>query len=298
MLINKLLNVEDYKAVLRENGIPDDPIELTMLRSRVEWEREVAPSGPSNREMLELAHAELNNKTIRNLLFKNKQGSLVNTSLTTAADKLSLQVEASRIISRKLAIFDVLSLYLRARALSMPRIFLAEAISSFSLAIRGRFFRVLASEYCPSNPEKLFPIPHIDLQNTYLPDQSFDVLISSDVIEHMPDPDKSFHEAYRILSDNGMYIFSIPFVPSRDASLLRARINESGEVEHLTKPEYHGDQLNPDKGILAFHTFGWDVIKRLSACGFRDSCMCYISNYKSGIVGRHYAGCILFCALR
>lgn len=42
-------------------------------------------------------------------------------------------------------------------------------------------------------------------------DNEFDTLILSDVLEHIPKPEKLWKEMYRILSKNGMLILNVPF---------------------------------------------------------------------------------------
>src|SRR3989338_5320547 len=39
---------------------------------------------------------------------------------------------------------------------------------------------------------------------------AFDIVISSDVIEHVSNPEAVFHEAYRVLKAGGLLIFNIP----------------------------------------------------------------------------------------
>lgn len=34
------------------------------------------------------------------------------------------------------------------------------------------------------------------------------------------------------------------------------------------EPEYHGDPVNPDGGILCFYHFGWQILVDLAAAGF------------------------------
>jgi SAM-dependent methyltransferase len=90
-----------------------------------------------------------------------------------------------------------------------------------------------------------------DITQLTFADESLDLIVSSDVLEHVPDLGAAFRESARVLRSGGMHLFT---VPTRVKTLQRARL-EAGEVRHLIEPpEYHADPLN-SAGILAF----WDV---------------------------------------
>jgi SAM-dependent methyltransferase len=94
-----------------------------------------------------------------------------------------------------------------------------------------------------------------DVTRTTFPDKSFDLIISSDVLEHVPNVEGAFAEFHRVLKPGGICIFT---VPPNEKTIRRALLGGDGSVRHLTEPEYHSDPLNPD-GILAFWSFGADM---------------------------------------
>lgn len=102
-----------------------------------------------------------------------------------------------------------------------------------------------------------------DVQATSFPSDHFDLIISEDVLEHVPDPAKAFAEIRRVLKPGGKHIFTIPVDWTASSSLQRAIVTKEG-VHHLMEPEIHGDPFRPE-GILAFYTFGNDVVERF--CG-------------------------------
>jgi SAM-dependent methyltransferase len=104
-------------------------------------------------------------------------------------------------------------------------------------------------------------------------DNTFDVLITSDVLEHVADLDKAISEIYRVLKPNGLHIFTIPVNYCLDKSIERARI-EDGSLVNLAKPVMHGDSIR-ENGILAFRDFGKDVLDFLT----RDSFLCEEQKY-------------------
>jgi hypothetical protein len=108
------------------------------------------------------------------------------------------------------------------------------------------------------------------------PDQSFDALVSLDVLEHIPDYEQAFRECARVLKDGGKMMWSVPFIPSSPSNFVRAKI-ERGEIVHIQPPEYHGDPLSGNE-ILCFQHFGWEMFDQMRAAGFRDSyALCYHS---------------------
>jgi len=85
-------------------------------------------------------------------------------------------------------------------------------------------------------------------------DKSLDVIVSSDVLEHVPDPAAAFRESARVLRPGGTHLFT---VPPRRQTLRRARV-ESGRVVILVEPpEYHWDPLD-SAGILVYWDYGAD----------------------------------------
>lgn len=86
------------------------------------------------------------------------------------------------------------------------------------------------------------------------PTESIDVIVSSDVLEHVPDAHAAFRESARVLKPGGIHLFT---VPPTNSTRPRAVV-ENGGIRHLTTPEYHRDPLDP-RGILAFWDFGPDI---------------------------------------
>jgi SAM-dependent methyltransferase len=89
---------------------------------------------------------------------------------------------------------------------------------------------------------------------------SLDLIVSSDVLEHVPKLEAAFKETARVLRPGGVHLFT---VPPRGETKRRAEV-VNGEVKHLEPPEYHLDPLCP-QGILAFWDIGPDLPKILSS---------------------------------
>lgn len=93
-----------------------------------------------------------------------------------------------------------------------------------------------------------------DITKLSFSDNSIDLIISSDVLEHVPDFLAAMKESARVLVRGGVHLFT---VPTAGKTIKRAELNE-GMIKHLLPPEYHSDPLNPE-GILAFWNFGFDL---------------------------------------
>jgi SAM-dependent methyltransferase len=97
-------------------------------------------------------------------------------------------------------------------------------------------------------------------------DNSFDVLINSDVLEHVSDLNMALSEVKRVLKPGGFHVFTIPVDYELPVTIERAKIID-GKVEHLLEPVMHGDTIRGE-GILAFRDFGPDVLEYMSREGF------------------------------
>jgi hypothetical protein len=65
-----------------------------------------------------------------------------------------------------------------------------------------------------------------------------------------------------------VYAFSIPFYFNLEHDRVRAVLRADGAVEHLEEPQYHGDPVRPDEGILVYRDFAEsDMRARFAAVG-------------------------------
>ncbi|MEX8548377.1 MAG: class I SAM-dependent methyltransferase [Mucilaginibacter sp.] len=120
---------------------------------------------------------------------------------------------------------------------------------------------LITSTYRPGD------VLHQDLTKLTFPDNSFDLCMSFEDIEHIPDYETAIKELYRVTKPGGHVLLSTPIIFENDKTIVRATINEKGEIAHLLPPDYHGDPLLL-KGILCYYHFGWDLLDSFRDAGF------------------------------
>ena len=123
---------------------------------------------------------------------------------------------------------------------------------------------------CDPRGAEVDGIRHEDALALTFDDASFDVVVSNDVFEHVPDIDRALAECARVLRPGGRLLFSIPFNAARDETVQRARMRPDGEVEELLPPEYHGNPIG-DGRSLVYYDYGWDILDRLRRAGFAEA---------------------------
>lgn len=136
-------------------------------------------------------------------------------------------------------------------------------------------------------------IRHEDIENLSFSDGEFDLIVSNDVFEHVPNPAKAFAECARVLKQGGIMLATIPFHSDKNDSIVRAMIN-SDKLEHLLPPVYHGNPISAD-GSLVFTDFGWDMLNDIRLAGFSDVA---VAIYASETLGHLGGGQIVFEAKR
>ena len=134
--------------------------------------------------------------------------------------------------------------------------------------LRRRFARVTVSELWDGVAPGDFHrgVQCQDVQRLTHPDGAFDLVTSTEVFEHVPDDRRAFAEVHRVLRPGGLLVFTVPLMDA-GATLERAEIRY-GRIVHLVTPEYHGDRLRGRCSVLAFRTYGPDIVDRLRAAGF------------------------------
>jgi SAM-dependent methyltransferase len=158
----------------------------------------------------------------------------------------------------------------------LSRFGLTRETAVYELSSRGalcrylhhRFSRVTVSELWDDVAPGSFRrgVQCQDVQRLTHRDGTFDLVTSTEVFEHVPDDRRAFAEVRRVLRPGGLLVFTVPLMDA-GPTLERAELRY-GRIVHLVTPEYHGDRLRGRRGVLAFRTYGPDIVDRLRAAGF------------------------------
>ena len=163
--------------------------------------------------------------------------------------------------------------------------YITEQVTPFYNHLAKRQQNLIGSEYLgasvPRGESDTRGIRNEDLTCLSFPDDSFDVVLSFDCLEHMPDFTGSLREMGRVLRPDGRMMWTVPFRRDLEANLIRASLGPDGSVIHHHPPEYHGDPINKE-GCLCFTHFGWEMFDQARAAGFRDA---YAVAYWSDVFG-------------
>jgi Methyltransferase domain len=95
-----------------------------------------------------------------------------------------------------------------------------------------------------------------NLEKMTFTDDSFDLMISQDVFEHVMNPADAFKEINRILKPGGAHIFTMPWYPKLKQTIQRARQIDNGEIEYLEEAIYHGNPIDSNGSLV---TFDWGI---------------------------------------
>jgi SAM-dependent methyltransferase len=200
------------------------------------------------------------------------------------------------ISSRVRAVMRCIEMFNDEQGLHSPRIYAAEGLTHFALRLRGLYPRFVGSEYTtdPQRKTWMYPIPCEDLQQLSMPSNSFDIVSTNEVLEHVPSIDRALGEIFRVLRPGGWHFGTVPFFFFNETGQRRAMLDQSGKLLHLMEPEFHGDPMN-DGGALVFEIPGWDIVDRARNAGFSDAFMRFMISTSHGILSEHIGGILVFC---
>jgi SAM-dependent methyltransferase len=177
----------------------------------------------------------------------------------------------------------------------------APSLAELPRRVPGRRLAVYDTQLPFDNGGSAYPIPHIlgekawlDLRvSTFRPDAplgrrigpratnqnlerlrfrdaSFDIVVTSDVMEHVRLAQAAHREIRRVLRPGGIYLFTVPHFRDRQ-TLTRVQVVDPEDPSQdvaLTEPEYHQDANSPEGRALSYRSFGTDLDDELRGLGF------------------------------
>lgn len=124
-----------------------------------------------------------------------------------------------------------------------------------------------ASDYQPgAEPGALVEgVRSEDLTRLTYPDESFDLVLTSETLEHVPDLDGALAEIRRVLRPGGRHVFTVPVLPGTARTFARAVVEPDGRITDLAPRICHP---GGDWGYPVFTELGTDLPDRLRLAGF------------------------------
>jgi SAM-dependent methyltransferase len=124
---------------------------------------------------------------------------------------------------------------------------------------------------CHMPGHRLVSFPDVDMRQLPFPPASFDLVVHSDTLEHVADPDKGLEECRRVLDIQGVLVFTVPVI-----------INRLSRSRATLPPSFHGNPASPEPGMLVHTEFGADVWTFVTRAGF-SSCELLPFRFPAGL---------------
>lgn len=119
----------------------------------------------------------------------------------------------------------------------------AGAVSVLGVDLDTRSIRYARRRYC--RPGLEFRVA--DIEGLDLPEGSFDVIVSSNVLEHLARPERFLSSAKGLLSEDGRLLIALP------------PITWPGALDWHRGIHYHRSNLTVDEWLALFRESGWSV---------------------------------------
>jgi SAM-dependent methyltransferase len=119
-----------------------------------------------------------------------------------------------------------------------------------------------------------------DLEALTFEDESFDMVITQDVFEHVLRPAKAFAEIARTLKPTGAHVYTVPYFRGK-RTVVRAKPSGNRGVTHLLAPDYHGNPID-ETGSLVITEWGDELCDFIfRSCGMTTT----ILNFQDSTLG-------------
>jgi SAM-dependent methyltransferase len=116
-----------------------------------------------------------------------------------------------------------------------------------------------------------------------LEDGSIDILVTSDVFEHVIDTEAAMSEVARVLAPGGVHIWTTPQYQNLERSRPRVRRGPDG-LEYLLPAEFHGDSVN-EQGVIVSYDGGRDLPEIVKAASGMSTAAYRIESAEHGLLG-------------
>ncbi|GBF80698.1 class I SAM-dependent methyltransferase [Aphanothece sacrum] len=129
--------------------------------------------------------------------------------------------------------------------------------------------------YLSADLEAKWAMEKIDITNIQYSDNTFDVIVCSHVLEHIPDDQKAMKELQRVLKSDGWAILQVPLNPNIEKTLEDPTITSPEERERVFGQRDH------------VRLYGRDYKDRLEQAGFKVKVDTFVKDLDSKMVHKY-----------
>ena len=97
-----------------------------------------------------------------------------------------------------------------------------------------------------------------NLEMQTFPSESFDLVVTQDVMEHVFDPAAAYREIHRTLKSSGYHVHTTPIYKELVCTEQKAKLEADGTICYFGEPEYHGNPISGDGSLVTYH-YGYDL---------------------------------------
>ncbi|MEM7186349.1 MAG: methyltransferase domain-containing protein [Bacteroidota bacterium] len=153
-----------------------------------------------------------------------------------------------------------------------------------SLLLRSRVSDYTETQFFTSAPlgSMVNGVRNENLEEQTFEDSTFDLVVTSDVMEHVYHPEKAFKEIDRTLKAGGAHIFSVPIINRHQPTQRWATLGDDGQPNFLFEPEWHGNPID-DKGSPVTMHWGFDIVDFIREQTGAQSEIVYLDDLRYGI---------------
>jgi SAM-dependent methyltransferase len=155
-----------------------------------------------------------------------------------------------------------------------------DEVSAISKTLRINQSYVV-STYAPNLPNGDLGngLYNVDLQNIPFPSERFEIILTSDVMEHVRDFEGAHAEIFRCLKPGGAHIFTVPF--DENALVTKTLVDTTSPTDvYLERPQIHGDPRSG--GAVAYRICGLSMMDLLRSIGFEVD-MVRVTDVRCGV---------------
>ena len=99
-----------------------------------------------------------------------------------------------------------------------------------------------------------------NLEQLTFADDTFDLFVTQDVLEHVFQPDRAVREIMRVVKPGGAHVFTTPKHKGLRQTCRRATL-DGGTIVHTLEPQYHGNPIGDGRALVT-----WDYGDDFELC--------------------------------